>query len=364
MSFIIVDGERYALSIGDTILGGEDDELLATSSLAALPPFATVNVSPEGMATIGPYPEGPLLLMDGQPMREQPLRLAHGARLEVLGRRIVYGELRASGRTSPVGSATDSGMPPLSQEERPPASSGGRLVRADQSSSHPIGDAGLMIGRDPACDVVLQNSKASRNHARVNPSLTGYTLTDTSSNGVYVNGGRVDGNHRLGVGDVIRFGDEEFRFEGESATYEPAAGLAPPPHGVAGSPTPVSESEVTTPKGPLLATLEVITEGPLKAKRFRLESPVAHVGRADYNDVVLPEESVSGTHVMLMQREGKWHATDLGSRNGTYVDGTRVTEAALPGACELRVGNVRLVFRPLRATTSTNSTRGIVGIND
>ncbi len=364
MSFIIVDGERYALSIGDTILGGAGDELLAMSPLAALPPFATVNVSPEGMATIEPYPDGPVLLIDGQPMREQPLNLAHGARLEVLGRRIVYGELRASGRTSPVGSPPESTLVPLSHEERPTASSGGRLVRADQSSSHLIGDAGLMIGRDPACDVVLQNSKASRNHARIAPSLTGYTLTDTSSNGVYVNGGRIDGNHRLGVGDVIRFGDEEFWFEGESATYEPAAGLVPPAQGVVASQAPVHGSAVTAPKGPLLATLEVITEGPLKTKRFRLESPVAHVGRADYNDVVLNEDSVSGTHVMLMQREGKWHATDLGSRNGTYVDGNRVTEAALPGACELRVGNVRLVFRPLRATTATNRTRGIVGIND
>ena len=363
MSFIIVDGERYALSIGDTVLGGSGDELLATSPLASLPPFALVSVSPEGTATVSAIRGGPALQVDGQAASEQPQPVRHGSRLEVMGRRIVYGHLQAAGRTAHVADAGDAEIGAAAQlEERPAASSDGRLVRLDGSSSHPILGDGLTIGRDPASDLVLTHPKSSRNHARIEPSLTGYTLIDLSSNGVFVNGTRVDKTHRLGVGDVLRFGNEEFRFEGEAASYEPAAELLPRSSaaaavGTAPAPAPASS------KAPLLATLEVITEGALKGKRFRLERPVAHLGRGVYNDVPLPEDSVSTAHAMLMQRDGKWNITDLGSRNGTYVDGQRVTEGPLPGACELRLGNVRLVFRPLRATQGDDSTRGIVGVS-
>ena len=80
MSFIIIEGERYALSLGETVLGGTEDELLATSPLASRPPFAVVSASLEGEATIRRYPGGPSSVLDGQPLTEQPIELLHGAR--------------------------------------------------------------------------------------------------------------------------------------------------------------------------------------------------------------------------------------------------------------------------------------------
>ena len=47
---------------------------------------------------------------------------------------------------------------------------------------------GLLIGRDPGCQIVLASREVSREHALIAPSLLGYMITDRSLNGVLVNG--------------------------------------------------------------------------------------------------------------------------------------------------------------------------------
>lgn len=378
MSFIIIEGERYALSIGETVLGGSDDELLATSPLASRPPFAIVSASPEGSSTIRRYPGGPSSLLDGRPLTEQPVELQHGAHIEMPGTRIVFGLLRSSGRTAPVDGAPDA--PPADElgevVEQPTAASGGRLTGLEDGIVHEVGANGLSIGRDPASDIVIDHAKISRAHARIEASLLGYTLIDSSSNGVFVNGKRVEQTQRLNQGDAIRVGDVKFRFEADAASFEPDVSdvrpipLMPP---VAASPVtrapenraPVSPEKRRKERTPLLATLEVLTEGALRGTRFRIERPVAHIGRGDYNDIEIPEESVSASHAMLIRRDDGWRITDLGSRNGTYIDGERTTDGALKGAADIRVGNVRMIFRPIaKGADKPDSTRGIVGVTD
>jgi pSer/pThr/pTyr-binding forkhead associated (FHA) protein len=96
----------------------------------------------------------------------------------------------------------------------------------------------------------------------------------------------------------------------------------------------------------VLATLEIANEGPLKGTRFDLRLPLTHVGRAPHNDVVLESESVSGSHAKLQRRDDGWFVVDMGSTNGTYVDGRRIDgEAALGGAADLRFGDLKLAFR-------------------
>lgn len=377
MSFIIIEGERYALSLGETVLGGSDDELLASSPLASRPPFAIVSASPEGTATIRRYQGGPSSLIDGHPLTEQPVELEHGARIEMPGTRIVYGHLRSSGKTAhEVATHEDVSEGAIGDVvQQPTASSGGRLTALHDGVAYDIAPGGLTIGRDPACDVVIDHSKVSRLHARIDTTLLGYSLTDSSTNGVFVNGRRIDESHRLSQGDVVRVGDAEFRFEADNASFEPdVSGVRPVPVMPAVVPKPPRTSQPVAPpavekrateRAPLLATLEVLTEGNLKGKRFRIERPVAHLGRGDYNDVEVPEESVSASHAMLMRREDGWRITDLGSRNGTYVDGERTNEIALQGAAEIRLGNLRLLFRPIAPTSARpDSTRGIVSITD
>lgn len=378
MSFIIIEGERYALSIGDTVLGGAEDELLATSPLASRPPFAIVSASPEGSSTIRRYPGGPSSLLDGQPLTEQPVNLQHGARIEMPGTRIVFGLLRSSGRTAPVAGPADAGQEDAIGEvvAQPTAATGGRITAMNDGTVYEVGANGLSIGRDPASDVVIDNAKISRAHARIEASLLGYTVIDSSTNGVFVNGKRVEETQRLNQGDTIRIGDVTFRFEADAASFEPdVQGVRPipvvPP--IAPRPSPKApETGAADPREkrqkertPLLATLEVLTEGALKGKRFRIERPVAHIGRGDYNDIEIPEESVSASHAMLIRRDDGWRVTDLGSRNGTYVDGERTTDGPLKGPVEIRIGNIRMIFRPIaRGADNSDSTRGIVSVPD
>jgi pSer/pThr/pTyr-binding forkhead associated (FHA) protein len=56
------------------------------------------------------------------------------------------------------------------------------------------------------------------------------------------------------------------------------------------------------------------------------------VGRRESSDIVLRFPNVSGKHCELMFEEGFWTARDLGSANGTKVNGFRVSESQLlPG---------------------------------
>jgi pSer/pThr/pTyr-binding forkhead associated (FHA) protein len=97
----------------------------------------------------------------------------------------------------------------------------------------------------------------------------------------------------------------------------------------------------------LLATLDVVEGNVPRGMRFRIERPVAQLGRGTANDICLIDDTISGAHATLMLRGGTWYLLDHGSMNGTYVDGVRVNQCALPGSCDLRLGGVTLRFRPV-----------------
>ncbi|MDP6932185.1 MAG: FHA domain-containing protein [Myxococcota bacterium] len=61
-------------------------------------------------------------------------------------------------------------------------------------------------------------------------------------------------------------------------------------------------------------------------------------------DILLEDPLVSGSHAQLNFRDGVWHVLDLGSTNGTLVDGRLVREAALKPGAEITVGNTRMVL--------------------
>jgi pSer/pThr/pTyr-binding forkhead associated (FHA) protein len=292
------------------------------------------------------------------------------------------GELRNGGRTAHVSGVEDR-LPaggPLPGGD-PTSDTGGCLTVLADGRAHPVPKTGLVIGRDPDCDIVLTAPHVSRRHARVMPGLLGYTLVDESANGVTVNGARVDRKQLLSQGDVIHIGDVALQFSADLASYEPdaavlavertplprrgasLAAVSPPPT----APAPVAKRPGSrpAPAPALLATLEVL-EGSMPAGTlFRIERPVVQLGRGPQNDVQLADESVSAAHATLVQRGASWQLLDLGSRNGTYVEDRRITECALSGPCELRLGSVTLLFRPIQAAPAGSiGTLGVFGVPD
>jgi hypothetical protein len=70
------------------------------------------------------------------------------------------------------------------------------------------------------------------------------------------------------------------------------------------------------------------------------------VGTVDSNDVVVDEDGVSRVHAVFERLGGAWCVRDLGSRNGTFVNGGRIIgEHALHAGDEILLGRLRLVFR-------------------
>jgi hypothetical protein len=123
--------------------------------------------------------------------------------------------LRDLGRpaTEPVGFADDEPVGP----QRPYS---GRLVAqrgAGLAGGQEFGiGPGLVIGRALACDVTIEDSYASGRHARLYDRDGRVYLEDlNSTNGTYVNGGRVSAQQLLRPGDEIRIGDTELRFEND-----------------------------------------------------------------------------------------------------------------------------------------------------
>jgi pSer/pThr/pTyr-binding forkhead associated (FHA) protein len=131
----------------------------------------------------------------------------------------------------------------------------GRLTALSDGRAYPIPTAGLLIGRQADCDVVLASPRASRRHARVVPGPDGYALLDDSANGVVVNGVRVDKRIVLKQGDIIGIGEAAFRFSSDAEGSEPDRSM------FAGAPAP------PRPTAPEPALPTVPTENTPRAKR-------------------------------------------------------------------------------------------------
>jgi pSer/pThr/pTyr-binding forkhead associated (FHA) protein len=88
---------------------------------------------------------------------------------------------------------------------------------------------------------------------------------------------------------------------------------------------------------------------PVVGSSFGLDS-VATLGRDVNNSIVCDDEFVSASHATLTYRGRAWYVEDLGSTNGTFVNGHRV-EGLSPIAFgdELQVGQIRLRLERARS---------------
>jgi hypothetical protein len=81
---------------------------------------------------------------------------------------------------------------------------------------------------------------------------------------------------------------------------------------------------------------------PRVGERFSLRASTS-IGRDAGNDVPLSDEAASARHAVLELRDGEWWIEDLGSTNGTVVNGTRIERAErLHFGDELAIGRIAL----------------------
>ena len=71
----------------------------------------------------------------------------------------------------------------------------------------PLGPAGVLIGRNPECALVLDDDFASGRHARLYAQPEGWYVEDLgSTNGTYLDGQRLTAAQAVGVGSALRIG--------------------------------------------------------------------------------------------------------------------------------------------------------------
>jgi pSer/pThr/pTyr-binding forkhead associated (FHA) protein len=77
---------------------------------------------------------------------------------------------------------------------------------------------------------------------------------------------------------------------------------------------------------------------------FALKGQRVIVGRLASNDITIPDHNVSREHAEFVQEGNGWAIEDLGSTNGTYVNGEEIQSVRLREGDHIRVGVTEMVF--------------------
>lgn len=458
MSFLEVEGQRHRIPDGESIVGSDPGSQIQLAGPGVAPRHAVMQGS-DAECVIRKADDSVDILVNGVRLGPQPTPLLHGDKVQIGQHELLFVDERRSGSTQYVQAMDPAALASMasrrSKKSAPTAATGGRVVSLTDGREYELTSQSLVIGRDASCDVVVTAKNVSRRHAEIMVTPQGYVLVDTSTNGCLVNGQRVEGQRLLARADVIRIGDEDFRFYADlaqepaaeaapaaaspsepapasppGAPEQPPAAQQPPPaaavpeqpgepqaaagaehrlrntmHGMPkldlppeqqppadqrpaetpaeappspsssppaaaqppqpAAPPPSAEppaagtappAEPQAPRqsqpparpsgGRPLAVLAVRSGG-RKGQRIPIAVPIVNVGRADYNDIVLPDDSISTMHAKLQRREGIWMVVDLESTNGTFVDGEKVSgEVPLAPGAVLRFGEVKTFFEP------------------
>ncbi|MDT2005408.1 FHA domain-containing protein [Rhodococcus opacus] len=187
----------------------------------------------------------------------------------------------------------------------------------------------IRIGRDPQSDITIDDPVVSREHALLNWD-DGWQLVDSGSkNGLFVGGERRERVH-VDRPVVVRLGDGADGPVVRISVEDPEATRQAGP-GRWDQPTISVGAERVTARPPA-------TDRPLPAGSLT-------VGRAPDNDIVVRDVLASRKHAILHTGESGLEIEDLGSVNGTFVGGARVSRAPLSDGDVVTIGNTDLAVQ-------------------
>ena len=195
------------------------------------------------------------------------------------------------------------------------------------------------VGSDPAANIVLDAPGVRPSHCELHVTAGGVMLQVPPGTSVGVNGHRVDGLIALRPGDSVEFDQVTARLASMDA-------VAPRPHDAAGArqvPAPANDDPGATAVHPVLPRFVLRGVSDVAFGRsYPLVGPVV-VGRAPDCGLCLDAGGLSRQHARLMPGEEGVLVEDLGSTNGSFVNGQRVQRAvARPGD---EIGFDRMRFR-------------------
>jgi len=188
----------------------------------------------------------------------------------------------------------------------------------------------VQLGRDPSVAVSFSGEDArvvSTRHAELRYADNAWRLIDLGSrNGTYVNDRRVQGQTPIGAGDEIRLGETGPRITVVAMADVVEATLTEYPmfNVVAAEPAPAA-------RGPEVRSYGVTLIASASGKRFEAQGTRIRIGRGKECEIRPVEEQdgiVSRVHAELtVGSSGGLALRDVGSKNGTFLNGDRIAEA-------------------------------------
>ncbi len=88
----------------------------------------------------------------------------------------------------------------------------------------------------------------------------------------------------------------------------------------------------------------VVTRGALAGARYDVSADETTIGRHPDSDIFLDDVTVSRRHARIASSSAGKAIEDVGSLNGTYVDGERLESATLREGAQIQIGKYRLVY--------------------
>ena len=229
MPVIQVKDMQHILKPGQTRLGAGPGVDVSVSDDASLGLQAILELNAQSQVVIRRGRDDANVRVNGVSLGVEPTPLMHGDKLDVNGIEVLFSEDKKIGATHFVSAAEVASIAAKrSGPARATAGTGGRLVSLVDGKEYQVPAAGIVFGREAGSDVVVAQPEVSRRHASIVPTEQGYVLQDLSTNGVWVNGTRVQGSQLLARADVVRVGTEEFRFYADVAQPPPKVGAPTP----------------------------------------------------------------------------------------------------------------------------------------
>lgn len=194
------------------------------------------------------------------------------------------------------------------------------------------------IGRSADGAVVLAVEGILDHHCEIHVTGTGANLQVPANGGeVSVNGKPVQDIMALRAGDTLGIGPVQARFN-----VVEAARPAPASAGAAAA----GEEEDTGATRVRMAVPKFVLRGVSGAvfgKVFPVQGPVV-IGRAAEADIAVAADEISRRHALVKPTQDGLSVEDLGSSNGTYINGKRVQQGFLKPGDELRLDAVRFIL--------------------
>jgi pSer/pThr/pTyr-binding forkhead associated (FHA) protein len=107
-----------------------------------------------------------------------------------------------------------------------------------------------------------------------------------------------------------------------------------------------------------MARLVLLSEG-LTGRTFEFKTDKTTVGRVSDNMFEIPEASVSSHHAELLLKGNELHIKDLGSTNGTFINGEKISEGVVKAGQILRLGMVEMRFETSDAAAAAAASKKV-----